>query len=230
MAMIDSLLGAHLAETTISGLDGDPERKVRAVQNLHRNLLHTVFGQLRDILDEARDGVSEEDSLTVTRLKTAYYTFISPLQFGAILAGASDEDTEYLAEFGLHAGIAFQIVDDILGTFGNEEDLGKSVSSDILEGKMTLLTIYALAHAVPEDQKVLEAALGNQTITAEVLAECQQILVRTGGLDHAQEVARLELAKARKVLKGAPKSWSKDGREFLESTLHQIEQGIAIQH
>lgn len=91
----------------------------------------------------------ESEILTIYRLKTAQYTFVGPLLVGANLANASDRLLLHLKAFGENLGIAYQIQDDILGCFGEENETGKSVNRDIAEGKNTLLFAVAYKHASP---------------------------------------------------------------------------------
>ena len=79
----------------------------------------------------------------MVRLKTAVYPFECPLQAGAILAGASDAVVATLGDFGREIGIAFQLVDDLLGVFGAESLTGKTTLGDLREGKRTVLIAYA---------------------------------------------------------------------------------------
>jgi geranylgeranyl diphosphate synthase type II len=99
--------------------------------------------------------------LAMTEDKTAHYSFGDPLRVGALLAGASDDLVSLLGEFGRAIGVAFQLRDDVLGTFGDERALGKSVASDRRNGKVTVLTVMpdgamgagdtAAAHGDPRD-------------------------------------------------------------------------------
>ena len=76
-------------------------------------------------------------------LKTASYSFRFPLQTGALLAGASMAEAAALADIGGQLGVAYQLIDDVLGTFGDPAMTGKSVDSDLREGKSTILTALA---------------------------------------------------------------------------------------
>ena len=77
------------------------------------------------------------------RLKTAVYSFECPLQAGAVLAGASEDVVALLGLFGREVGIAYQIVDDLLGVFGDETETGKTTIGDLREGKRTTLIAHA---------------------------------------------------------------------------------------
>lgn len=106
-------------------------------------ILVTASGELADV---AAENVFPDDPNVVIRIayaKTAVYTFEAPLAAGAIAAGATPSVVNTLRRFGKHLGIAYQIRDDIIGTFGHETSSGKSASNDITTGKATL----AMAHA-----------------------------------------------------------------------------------
>lgn len=118
--------------------------KNKALEIFNNAIFNTVVGQLQDIDFQENEPQTEEEILRMNMNKTAYYTIIGPLQVGASLAGAQTQEISALEEFGKLAGIMFQIQDDILGIFGDEKTIGKSITSDIKEGKSTILSIYTL--------------------------------------------------------------------------------------
>ncbi|WP_431711807.1 polyprenyl synthetase family protein [Glutamicibacter uratoxydans] len=106
-------------------------------------------GELEDLLYSVQSSpANTAEVLRMEELKTAGYSFQLPLLCGALLAGASESDAAGLSEIGCRLGVAYQIVDDILGCFGDPQTTGKSVESDLREGKSTVLT--ALAAEDPE--------------------------------------------------------------------------------
>lgn len=106
-------------------------------------------GELEDLLYSLdRSPAKVQDVLRMEDLKTASYSFRFPLQTGALLAGASTAQAAALADIGGQLGIAYQLIDDVLGTFGDPGKTGKSIDSDLREGKSTILT--ALAAEQPE--------------------------------------------------------------------------------
>lgn len=188
-AMNVAYAGLHKATTELLELPVPAEAARRASVRFHENILTTINGQIDDIYNECTPGeVSEADVMGVLEKKTPHYTIIGPLELGAQLAGK--ELPENLREFGMQAGCAFQIADDIIGTFGRESETGKGSNDDIREGKLTLLSYYALAHGTETQVKILRSVLGNESAT---LAECdavRNIFVATGALDYTKK--RLE--------------------------------------
>jgi geranylgeranyl diphosphate synthase type I len=105
--------------------------------------IHLTKGQHLDMLFEAQAHVTVEDYLKMIAGKTAAL-LAATARIGAVVAGA-DQDTEaHYDAFGRNVGLAFQVYDDILGVWGNEDETGKSTDSDILARKKTLPILYAL--------------------------------------------------------------------------------------
>tara|TARA_B100001057_G_scaffold376879_1_gene382087 strand:+ start:1405 stop:2379 length:975 start_codon:yes stop_codon:yes gene_type:complete len=100
-------------------------------------------GQQYDIDFETRLGVSQDEYLEMIRLKTAVLVGCA-LKMGAIVAKASDEDQQLIYDFGIQLGLAFQLQDDYLDTFGDQATFGKKIGGDILEDKKTILYHLAL--------------------------------------------------------------------------------------
>lgn len=116
----------------------------RLVEVMDDALFASAAGELIDVdFSFMPDVPRVDDILTMERLKTAVYSFECPLQAGAILAGASEETVATLGDFGREMGIAYQIVDDLLGVFGTEAETGKTTIGDLREGKRTVLIAYA---------------------------------------------------------------------------------------
>lgn len=200
MATQAALIGGYLAEELIDDLNVSDKIKLAVLKNLHQNLIHTGHGQLRDILNETLPTVSEEDALWTATYKTAYYTVINPLETGAILAEASEKNLVTLRKFGLHAGVGFQIADDIIGIFGDDGTTGKSSLDDLKEGKITVLMTYALENANEKQRQQLQSMLGNPSLTLEDLLLCQKILSDTGALEYTQRGAVDRAQNAKSVL------------------------------
>ncbi len=111
-------------------------------------------GQQIDMNFEVNEKVTHEEYIQMISLKTAVLLGAS-LQLGAMIAGASKEASEHIYEFGKNIGIAFQIQDDILDSFGDGSVTGKQVGGDISSNKKTLLLIELLESAHKDDKKFL---------------------------------------------------------------------------
>ena len=114
-------------------------------------------GQQYDMNFENQSDVSIDDYLLMIKLKTAVLIAAS-LKIGAIIAGASKKDKENIYTFGEKIGIAFQLKDDYLDTFGNLEKFGKKIGNDIITNKKTYLYLKAFEDADNKQKERLEKA------------------------------------------------------------------------
>ena len=199
-----ALAGMHRADTELLNLPAPPDAVLTALRQMHLRAETTAAGQMKDIYNQASNSTpSIEDIEDVLTKKTAYYTFVAPLELGATLAGRYGLDPELL-EYATTIGCAYQIADDLIGTFGDEASTGKSHNDDIREGKMTLLTQHALSCANDVQRKVLERVLGNNQSDDTACDEVRSIMIQTGArhyceerLTHYREAAHVALEQAK---------------------------------
>ncbi len=125
-------------------------RKESALQIFLSTAMEVCEGQQYDMDFEQMDTVTVPQYLDMIRLKTAVLLGAS-LSIGATLAGADERDVQNLYDFGVNLGTAFQLQDDILDVFGDEEKFGKQVGGDILANKKTFLLLRAFEKAKVED-------------------------------------------------------------------------------
>ena len=131
---------------------GPALRILRAVAKMTRL---TVDGQALE-LEWVRSNtwrLDDDDYLKMVELKTSWYSFITPLQAGAIAAGAGPERLAPLESLGRHLGAAFQITDDLLNLRADPEEYGKEIGGDLWEGKRTLMLLHTLRSAEPTDRE-----------------------------------------------------------------------------
>lgn len=127
-----------------------PAEKFKEVISLFSQAAITVCeGQQYDMNFESQMEVSEEEYMKMIFYKTGSLTATS-FKIGAIIANASEEDANYIYEFGKNLGIAFQLKDDLLDVYGDVEKVGKKHAGDIFENKKTILFIKALEKASEE--------------------------------------------------------------------------------
>lgn len=119
-----------------------------------KTALEVCDGQQLDIDFETRTDVTIDEYLNMIRLKTSVLV-AAALQMGAIVAKADQKNADLIYDFGLNLGLAFQLQDDFLDTFGDEETFGKQIGGDIIENKKTFLYLKALELASTEDRERL---------------------------------------------------------------------------
>lgn len=198
------MLANHQAMLELMGLPVSDAAKVLTTRLLNQDVNVTIVGQINDIHNELWvESPSQQHIINTLTWKTAYYTFVSPLELGACLAGV-DGLSKRLHEYGLNAGIAFQISDDLLGVFGDSFEVGKSAEDDIREGKATLIAAYAYEHANPEQHKLLQSVLGKANASSEECDQVREIFVDTGAKHHAETMALEYAAKAEAALGDTP--------------------------
>jgi len=193
-------LGFFLAVELISRTNFPHENKNKAIAIFSHIMQQTALGEILDVYLPTTDEFTEEDIFTIIKLKTSPYTIIGPLSVGATLAGASSGLLETIRAFGENLGIAYQIHDDVLGVFGEEEMLGKSNVSDIIEGKRTHMYWYARQHANEEQRKALQTIYGKEALTAAEVETIQHIFKDTGAYDYATGLVKNYTAKASEII------------------------------
>lgn len=127
-------------------------RKIMKVFN--KTAIEVCEGQQYDMDFETISDVSIEQYLEMIQLKTSVL-LASAFEIGAIIGNSSDVDRNLMYQFGLNLGLAFQIQDDYLDTFGDEKSFGKRIGGDILENKKTYLYLSALNSANSDEQQEL---------------------------------------------------------------------------
>lgn len=164
-------------------------------------------GEVLQLLNVHDPGTDEENYLRVIRYKTAKL-FEAATQVGAILGGASAQLERDLAEYGMHLGTAFQLIDDVLDYSGDLSETGKNLGDDLAEGKPTLPLIYAMRAGTAEERRHIRHAIehgGKADLDGVVAA-----IHRVGALDYARECARAEAATASTRLEGLADSACRD--------------------
>ena len=176
------------------------ELKNKAAVFFSQKVLKTIEGEMIDVYLPTTTVYTQEDILRLASLKTASYTFSGPLGLGALLGGANQELLTQLEKFGISLGIAYQLHDDYLGVFADEKTLGKSTSSDIMEGKVTLLYTYALKHAADVEREILRRLYGKNDLTSQEAEVVRELFVSTGAVSALQKKMNAYIDQAREVI------------------------------
>jgi geranylgeranyl diphosphate synthase type II len=142
-----------------------PEDKLAQIMDIFTPMaLQVCEGQQYDMDFEQRQKVSLVEYMNMIELKTSVLLAGSAM-IGAVLGNASEEDCRKIYRYALELGLAFQLQDDWLDSFGTEEELGKKIGGDILEGKKTCLMQHAMSHATEEDREILRTTYLDNTLS-----------------------------------------------------------------
>lgn len=179
-----------------------PQRKERALKYFIQTAAFTAMGEFIDTVhgEERVQKIQEEDVFLNYSLKTARYTFDCPMVVGAILAGAPEKDIKKLSELGLHVGQAFQIQDDIIGIFDSQKNIGKSILSDLVESKKTLLVCHAFRHLKGQQKKNFLKEFNKPKKTYKDLVQIRKTFINTGSLQYCLNHVLSRLEKSRCIL------------------------------
>jgi geranylgeranyl diphosphate synthase type I len=200
MAMDLGDAGFALSYRLLSDSNFSDELKIRVLKHFSDQILTTAYGQALDVNYEYFSRLNEEDVLRVHRYKTASYTITGPLQYGALFAGANEEEIKKLEGYGFPVGIAFQLRDDELGLFADEKVLGKPVGSDVKENKNTILRLQVLERAKGKDKEFIRKAYGNKNLTRGELKSVRKITREIGALDYSRKMAKDLVEEGKKVV------------------------------
>ncbi|MGH8370366.1 MAG: octaprenyl diphosphate synthase [Gammaproteobacteria bacterium] len=169
-------------------------------------------GEVLQLMNVNDPDTTEARYLDVIRRKTATL-FEAGTRLGAVIAQRPQHEQDALGRYGLHLGIAFQLVDDMLDYSASSGELGKNIGDDLAEGKPTLPLIHALRHGTPAEQKLVRQAIEHGGL--EYIDDILAIIQRSGGLDYVAGKAREEQQQALAALAGLPESRYLDGMKNL---------------
>ena len=130
------------------------EKLPRILEIFSSMALQVCEGQQYDMDFESRRKVSVVDYMHMIELKTSVLLGGAAM-IGAVLGEASEEDCRKIYRYALELGLAFQLQDDLLDSYGTESELGKKIGGDILEGKKTCLMLHAMSRATEPDREIL---------------------------------------------------------------------------
>ena len=196
----------------------DKTTRLRLIDALISMQERTLEGQALDLgwTQENRWDITPDEYLFMATSKTAYYSAAYPLLCGAIVGKASVRQCLALEAFGLKAGLAFQLQDDLLNLVGDAKTQGKDFRSDITEGKRTLLVVKAIeallasakdntpdAATAKASYKKLISLLSSKTNDPILLEEAVELIVSTGAVDDVRSYAQTLIAEAKGCLEEA---------------------------
>ncbi len=188
---------ARLAVQRLIEAGVPPASSLQALTTIDQECLNLIKGQFLDLDFENRESVSESEYLEMISGKTCALLRASA-QCGAIIADTAPQVMEHYRAFAHQLGMAFQIVDDILGIWGEPEVTGKSSESDLRARKQTLPVIYGLEHS-PEFSQIWSS----QRSSSDDIEAMRQALESVGADKYARQLAEEATSRALQSLKSA---------------------------
>lgn len=177
------------------------ERNFRILDILIDLTQKMVEGELIQLAKIGRIDVTEEDALKLATHKTACL-FSGCARLGAVLGGLEGEEEEALADYGTYAGLAFQLVDDLLDFTASAKQLGKPVLSDLKEGKVTLPLIYAMENGHHEARELVARVLEEKEFVSVSPERLVALVHESGALQKTRILAHEYAAKAKACING----------------------------
>lgn len=196
------LVGDALLSLAHEVLDGSGSAyAVPASRALDRATRELIRGQVLDVAFESRDDVTLAECLDMAAGKTGALLGVSA-ELGAVLAGAPTEAVVAFRRYGEHVGLAFQLVDDLLGIWGWPERTGKPVFSDLRSRKKTMPLVWAVRHGGAAGEGLARWLAGSDEPDELALRRVADLVERAGGRAWAQEEARSRIGHAVDALDG----------------------------
>lgn len=191
------IAGDHLYARAVELMLGS---SVSATRHMLEVCRHTAAGQHLDLVlaHTPLPAVTLFRTLKVADLKTAQYGFVAPLACGAMLAGGSPALIETLKRVGRHAGLAYQLRDDLLGLLGDDATTGKPGGADFIEGKRTFPVIAAWTRADAQGREEIEALWSSPS--PQSLPAARALLSKWGGLRATQKLIDARTRSAERTL------------------------------
>lgn len=146
-------------------------------------------GEVLQLLNVNNADITDEAYLQVIHYKTAKL-FEAATRLGAIIGQANTSDETALANYGMHLGTAFQLIDDVLDLSGDSDEIGKNLGDDLAEGKPTLPLLYAMRHSDAPQSQMLRNAIENGGL--DHLSEVIEAVEKSGALAHVRNLAEAE--------------------------------------
>ena len=177
--------------------------------------LRMIEGELYQLTKNGVVDLSEDEHYDIVRRKTAYL-FAGSARLGGMLGpGTNAEQEDALWDYGMHIGMAFQIVDDMLDFTGAEDVIGKPVGGDLVEGKMTLPVIHLLATGDTRADAIIRGIVERKAASLDEWRELKALLASHGSLDYARRAAEEFVATAKQALSVFPASAEREALLYL---------------
>lgn len=202
-ALLVGDLALVLADELFMSSGLEPATVARGFGCYSRMRQEVIAGQYLDLVATARPEIDEATARRIAVLKSGRYSVEEPLAIGATLAGADDDFLQELASFAAPLGEAFQLRDDLLGTFGSAAETGKPTDSDIRQGKRNIVFALALQSLTGDERTWFVSRWGASDLTDEEVDRLRAI-ASAGALAPVEALVRELNVRAADALAALP--------------------------
>ena len=178
--------------------------KIKLANTLGKIMSATARGwkEEYEFTNKEIQNVSEEDVINNLKYITSNYTTEGPILYGYEMSESKNlKLLKLINQYSIPLGIAYQIKDDLLSLFGEQEKMGQEIKSDIKEGKKTIHLLYAYSKASKEEKELISKNLGNKNVTKDEIDKIKKIVIKTGAKDYSEKVAKDFITNSLKSLK-----------------------------
>jgi len=200
LAIFGADLLNYLAYQNIINSDLKKDIKNKLVTLFTDTVSEVCQGELLDILFSAKKRITEKEVLLSYQKKTASYSMTLPIIFGATMADANQVQIKQLKKSALLLGVVYQIRDDILDIFGQQNKIGKKIGSDIRENKKTILLVKALNQLNVNDKKDLISIMAKDDVSQTEFSSAKKLISKTKALTYCENLCQQYTEKANKLL------------------------------
>ncbi|MBN2283814.1 MAG: polyprenyl synthetase family protein [Deltaproteobacteria bacterium] len=192
------LVGDYLYSKSFKILAEDEDTAVQKLLSMTTTTM--VEGEIVQLVRVGNADITEKEYLSVIEKKTAVLISAS-CAVGAILARSPQSHIEALARFGMRLGMAFQLTDDTLDYMAAEEEFGKAVGKDLMEGKVTLPVIEAFRKGAPEERTAMKEIIERKAAGDGDVERIMSLIGAHGGIQYALSKAGHYIKEAKSFLK-----------------------------
>jgi geranylgeranyl diphosphate synthase type I len=182
MGLCVGIIGYFAAIQHVAGIDFDPDKKSKVLSFLSQEIEKVGVAQMQDCYlgFTLESEVPLQEIEQIYLYKTGRYTFSLPLILGGIYAGATSDELDKLELFGQTLGVVFQLKDDDISIYTDQEESGKTNGNDIRVNKKTYIRQLLFSLASPEERTYLEKQFGNPDLHLDAIKQIRTIIESTG--------------------------------------------------
>jgi len=201
--------------------DFEKDLNLNAIKYYEQAFIEIIHGVLIETDMVNHKEIAMDDYIEMISLKTGALIEKSIL-IGANYAKVDDKYKKYLSIYGINLGIIFQIIDDILGTFGDEKVTGKPTDGDIREGKRTCLLIEALNKSIPKNKKRIHELIERPEMSEEEVLEVKDLFLEADAISSCKELANGYFEEVKTALENLEPVINSSESEFYEDLLNFV--------